>query len=66
MLLVHGGRSVLRTAGTRTDRLSQWITRIAITRHHNVAAVAMANKTARIAWAMIRYGTDYQPEGLTA
>ena len=30
--------------------------------HPNVAAVAMANKTARIAWAMIRNGTDYQPE----
>ncbi|WP_249222804.1 IS110 family transposase [Noviherbaspirillum sp. L7-7A] len=65
MLLVHGGRSVMRTAVTKTDRLSQWITRIATTRHHNVAAVAMANKTARIAWAMTRNGTDYQPEAVS-
>jgi hypothetical protein len=31
-------------------------------RHPNVAAVAMANKTARVAWAMIRNGTDYDPD----
>jgi len=36
--------------------------RIATTRHPNIAAVAMANKTVRIAWAMIRSGADYQPQ----
>lgn len=60
-LLVHGARAVLRTAHTKTDRLSTWVTRIATTRHPNIAAVALANKTARIAWAMISRGTDYQP-----
>jgi len=35
--------------------------RIATQRHSNVAAVALANKTVRIAWAMMKYGTDYQP-----
>ena len=30
--------------------------------HPNVAAVAMANKTARIAGAMMRNGTDYEPD----
>ena len=60
-LLIHGARSTLRTAKSKDDRLSQWVTRIAQTRHHNIAAVALANKTARIAWAMIRNGTDYQP-----
>ena len=61
-LLVHGGRSVLRTAKYKQDRLSLWINRIAATRHENVAVVAMANKTARIAWAMMKHGTDYQPD----
>lgn len=65
-LLVHGGRSVLRTAKHKQDRLSQWIKRIAQTRHENVAVVAMANKTARIAWAMMRNGTDYRPEIMAA
>ena len=61
-LLVHGGRSMISASKGKEDRLSQWVTRIASTRHPNVAAVAMANKTARIAWAMIRNGSDYQPE----
>ncbi len=61
-LLVHGGRSVVRTAKGKEDRLSQWVMGLAARSHPNVAAVAMANKTARIAWAMIRTGADYQPE----
>jgi transposase len=60
-LLIHGARSTLRTAKDKDDRLSRWVTRIAQNRHHNVAAVALANKTARIAWAMMKNGTDYQP-----
>jgi DNA-binding response OmpR family regulator len=58
-------RSVQRIASIQdklSDRLSLWVTRIATTRHPNVAAVAMANKTVRIAWAIIRKGCDYQPE----
>ena len=61
-LLVHGGRSVVRTAKGKEDRLSQWVVSLAARSHANVAAVALANKTARIAWAMIRNGTDYDPE----
>lgn len=61
-LLVHGARSVIRLAKSKDDRLSQWVMRISNAHHPNVAVVAMANKTARIAWAMIRNGSDYQPE----
>lgn len=60
-LLVHGGRSVVRTAQGKEDRLSQWVVSLVARSHPNVAAVAMANKTARIAWAMMRNGTDYEP-----
>jgi len=49
-LLVHGARAVIRTAQAKTDRLSIWVMRIAMTRHPNIAAVALANKTARVAW----------------
>jgi transposase len=61
-LLVHGARAVIRTAKDKDDRLSQWVTRLVTRSHPNVAAVALANKTTRIAWAMIRNGIDYQPE----
>jgi transposase len=42
--------------------LSQWMKSIAARRHPNVAAVALANKTARIASAMLRHDTDYDPK----
>jgi len=61
-LLVHGARAVIRTAPANTDRLSTWVIRIATTRHPNIAAVALANKTARIAWAMLTKRTDYRPQ----
>ena len=61
-LLIHGARAVVSQAKHREDRLSQWVTAIAIRRHPNVAAVALANKTARMAWAMLRQGTDYDPD----
>jgi len=60
-LLVHGARTVICWAKHKDDPLSQWVMSVARRRHPNVAAVALANKTARIAWAMIKEGTDYQP-----
>jgi transposase len=61
-LLVHGARSALRTAPSKQDPLSRWVVRLTERAHPNVAAVALANKTARMAWAMLRHGTHYQPE----
>jgi transposase len=61
-LLVHGARSVIRTAKGKDDRLRHWVMALVARSHPNVASVALANKTARIAWAMIRNGTDYQPK----
>jgi len=60
-LLVHGARSALRTAPAKDDRLSQWVVRLAQRAHPNVACVALANKTARLAWALLRHQCDYQP-----
>lgn len=60
-LLIHGARAVIRTAASKDDRLSQWVTRLAARSHINVAAAALANKTTRIAWAMLSRGTTYQP-----
>ena len=60
-LLIHGARAVVSQARRRDDRLSRWVTDIAQRRHTNVAAVALANKTVRIAWAMLREQSDYDP-----
>jgi poly-gamma-glutamate capsule biosynthesis protein CapA/YwtB (metallophosphatase superfamily) len=32
-------------------------------RHVNVAAVALAAKHARVAWAILAHGTEYRPAG---
>ena len=39
---------------------------VAARSHPNVAVVAMANKTTRMAWAMLKNGTDYQPAMVTS
>jgi transposase len=62
-LLVHGARSYLRTVDTRTDRKSAWARSLKTRRHVNVAAVALAAKHARVAWAILAHGTDYMPVG---
>ena len=61
-LLIHGARAVVSQAKHKDDRLSRWVTGIARRRHPNVAAVALPNKTARMAWAMLRHATDYDPD----
>jgi transposase len=65
-LLIHGARSVMQVAKNKDDRLSQWVNNLAARSHPNVAAAALANKTARMAWAMLRNGTDYQPDLVTS
>lgn len=65
-LLIHGARAVIRTSKDKDDRLSQWVTKLAKRRHPNIAAAALANKTVRIAWAMLSHGTDYKPEMMAA
>ncbi len=61
-LLVHGARSAVYAARNKDDRLSQWVTGLAARRHANVAAVALANKTVRMAWVMLRNETEYDPD----
>lgn len=65
-ILVHGARSVVSHAKHKEDRLSRWMTQLAERRHPNVAAVALANKTVRMAWAMMNNESDYDPEFVPA
>ena len=60
-LLVHGARAVLRHANDRDDALSQWLQALTARKHPNVVIVALANKTARVAWAIVHNATDYDP-----
>lgn len=62
MLLIHGARAVLWATKRRrpTDRLRVWALHVEHLRGHNKAAVALANKLARIVWAVWKNDVDYQ------
>lgn len=62
-LLIHGARSVLKVAGQKDDPRSHWLQNLCSRRNKNIAAVALANKNARIVWALLTKEADYLPEG---
>jgi transposase len=59
-LLIHGARSVQRVSVNKTDPSSRWLNAVSARRHKNIAAVALANKTARMAWAVLSKGQAYR------
>lgn len=60
-LMIHGARAALIRAGSKQDPPSLWLGKMRQRRHPSVAAVALANKNARIVRAMLSGGTDYEP-----
>ena len=65
-LLIHGARSVLRHLKSRGDRTHSWVARLVARRNRNVAAVALANKNARIAWALLAHQREFEPDYVSA
>lgn len=59
-LLIHGGRTVVRVADKYQDKRNQWISELDKRRGKNISAVAVANKNARIAWALLSNKTTFQ------
>jgi len=59
--LVHGARSVVRVAANKNDPINQWVNQLQERRGFNRATVAVANKNARIIWAVLRTGEPYRP-----
>jgi len=59
-LLVHGGRSITQIADKKETARNKWLLRIKQERGYNKAAVALANKNARIILAMIKSGEAYR------
>ena len=58
-LLSHGARSAIRVAERNKTTTDYWSTEMLKRRHKNVAAVARANKNARVAWALLAHGRHY-------
>jgi transposase len=64
-LLVVGALSVIRRAKQLGYTRHPWLVRLLERRSSKIAAVALANKIARIAWAMMARNESYQPSRLT-
>lgn len=65
-VLIHGARSVVKTAHDKQDGLSRWVQSLCARRNKNVATVALANKTMRMAWALLTQGTEYEADHVRA
>ncbi|ASY73943.1 Mobile element protein (plasmid) [Sinorhizobium fredii CCBAU 83666] len=59
---IYGARAALGRAGGKQDPRSLWLGKLRQRRHPNVAAVALANKNARIVWSMLSGNAAYQPD----
>jgi transposase len=59
-LLIHGARAVLQFSAKRTDQKSRWVEQVRRRRGNNIAAVALAARHARILWALLARGQEYQ------
>ncbi len=65
-ILIHGARAaVLRIKRDRAP-IGAWLDRLDARAHKNVVVVAMANKLARTAWAVLSSGNDYRPAAASA
>ena len=59
-LVIHGARATVHRARRKTDARSRWILSVEQRRGKNIAAVAIANKNARIAWALVTSDAGYR------
>lgn len=60
-LLIHGARAVIRFAVRKADKQG-WLHQLLGRRHKNVAAVALANKNARIVWALLARDREFRSD----
>jgi transposase len=60
-LLIQGARSVVAAAPRRSDPVSRWIVQLQQRIGWQKTLVAVANKNARILWAVLARGRDYDP-----
>ena len=60
-LFVQGARAVLKYRDKQCSGLKHWLAELSSRSHYNVVGVALANKLARMAWAVLASGDCYRP-----
>lgn len=53
---------MVRVADGKTNQTSRWLVKLVERRNKNVAALALANKNARIVWALLTHQREYQSD----
>lgn len=61
-LLIHGARSVIYHYSRKPHHPNSWLGKLLVRRNANVAAVALANKMARIVWALLAYERRFRSD----
>ena len=61
-LLIHGARSAILAAQRKTENRNVWLANLLTRRHPNIAAVALANKNVRTAWAILAHGREFKAD----
>ena len=64
--LIHGARAALVHFSKKLTTVGAWVRQMLTRAHPNVVVVALAAKLARIAWAVLRHGRDYEHEAAMA
>jgi transposase len=65
-LLIHGARAVLFHRMRQVEYKDGWLMKLRARRNPNVAAVALANKNARVVWALLAHGREYSAAPIAA
>lgn len=65
-MLIHGARSVIYAAQRKKEKVEGWLSRLIERRNINVAAVALANKNARIVWALLARDREFRSDYTSA
>jgi transposase len=65
-VLIHGARAVIYAAQRKKDKVEGWLGKLLERRNINVAAVALANKNARIVWALLARDREFRSDYTSA
>jgi hypothetical protein len=63
-MLIQGARATSPTLSRSNTGLGQWLRGLLARAHSNTVVVALAAKMARIVWALLRYGTTFEPRAI--
>jgi transposase len=58
-LMIHGARSVIVRAKAKPGFADSWLGRLLARRHKNIVACALANRSARVVWALLAHDRHY-------